>query len=145
MFKRIVVACDGSGHANTALETAVALQSLGRGELIVLTVYRHYSQLEHALSMVRPGEPALMDDAMREYAEEVVSRSKQLANTLGAASVRGFVKNGPVARSIVHFAEEHECDLIVIGKRGLGSVEQYFLGSVSHKVSGLAACPVLVV
>jgi len=65
--------------------------------------------------------------------------------TLGAASVRGFVKNGPVARSIVHFAEEHECDLIVIGKRGLGSVEQYFLGSVSHKVSGLAACPVLVV
>ena len=36
-------------------------------------------------------------------------------------------------------------DLIVVGSRGLGATENYLLGSVSHKVTGLAACPVLVV
>ena len=36
-------------------------------------------------------------------------------------------------------------DLIVIGSRGLGSIEGFLLGSVSHKVSGIADCPVLLV
>lgn len=145
MFKRILVACDGSKHAHAAVHAAVDLQGLSKGELIFLTVYRHYSHLEHALSMVRPNEPQAMDDAMREYAESVVKKTKAHAAELGATNPRGFVKNGPVARSIVHFADEHDCDLIVIGKRGLGSVEEYLLGSVSHKVTGLANCPVLVV
>jgi len=45
----------------------------------------------------------------------------------------------------VSFANEHEADLIVIGARGLGSVETFLLGSVSHKVTGLSKLPVLVV
>lgn len=145
MFKRILVPCDGSNHASEALTKAVALQQLTGSELLILTVYRHYSHLEHALSMVRPSEPGRMDDAMRSYAEEVAKNTKERAVSLGAANPRAFVKNGPVARSIVGFAEEHDCDLIVIGKRGLGSIEEYLLGSVSHKVTGLAPCPVMVV
>jgi nucleotide-binding universal stress UspA family protein len=46
---------------------------------------------------------------------------------------------------VVRFAEEHGGDLIVVGSRGLGSVEGFLVGSVSHKVTGLAECPVLVV
>ncbi|GAB5375554.1 MAG: universal stress protein [Acuticoccus sp.] len=145
MFQRILVPSDGSNHASQALEKAVALQKLSGGELILLTVYRHYSHLEHAFSMVRPQAPASMDDAMRGYAEEIARNCKEAAIRMGAEKPRSFVKNGPVARSIVAFAQEHKCDLIVIGKRGLGAVEEFLLGSVSHKVTGLARCPVLVV
>ncbi len=145
MFKRILVPCDGSNHASQALDKAVELQKLTGSELLLLTVYRHYSQLEATFSMVRPQAPATMDDAMREYAEDLARQTKERAISLGATNARGFVKNGPVARSIIAFAEEHGCDLIVIGKRGVGSMEEYLLGSVSHKVTGLARCPVLVV
>lgn len=145
MFRCILVACDGSAHASAAVDKAVELQKLTGGDLVFLTVYRHYSHLEHALSMVRAEKPATMDDAMREYAEEIATRTKQRAASLGARTPRSFVKNGPVARSIVTFADEHACDLIVLGKRGLGSVEEYLLGSVSHKVTSLASCPVMVV
>ncbi|RAI03195.1 universal stress protein UspA [Acuticoccus sediminis] len=145
MFKRILVPCDGSTHASQALEKAVELQKLTGSELLLLTVYRHYSYLESTFSMVRPSEPESMDDVMREYAEDIGRKTKERAIALGADRPRGFVKNGPVARSIVAFAEEHGCDLVVIGKRGLGSIEEYLLGSVSHKVTGLARCPVLVV
>ena len=61
------------------------------------------------------------------------------------ATVAAFIKPGPPARTIVQFAREKGCDLIVLGSRGLGATEGYLLGSVSHKVTGLADCPVMVV
>ena len=145
MFRRILVPVDGSKNALHALERAVKLQALTDAELMVLTVYRHYSLLEASFSMVRPKEPEAMDDAMREHAREVAEEAKDYALTHGAKDPRAFVKNGPVSRSILGFADEHDCDLIVIGSRGLGSIEEYLLGSVSHKVTGLARIPVLVV
>lgn len=145
MFKRIVVPFDGSKGASQALEMAVGLQRLCDAELLVVTIYRHHSYLEASLSMVRVEEPENLDDVLRDHAKEVVEHAKTEATRLGAKSVRGFVRNGPVARGIVAFADEHRADLIVLGSRGLGSLEGYLLGSVSHKVTGLAEMPVLVV
>ena len=36
-----------------------------------------------------------------------------------------------------------DADLIVMGSRGMSDSEKYLLGSVSHKVTSLAECPVL--
>ena len=145
MFKYILAPYDGSKNDMAALEKAVELAKLAGARLTVLTVYRHHSLLEASFSMIRPGTPANMDDVMRGHASEVVEVAKARAIELGATGTRAFVRNGPVARGIVQFAEEHGVDLIVLGTRGLGSVEEYLLGSVSHKVTGTAPCPVLVV
>lgn len=145
MFKNILVPFDGSKNACTALKTAVQLSHVTGGNVTVLTVYRHHSMLEASFSMVRPGNPGNMDDMMREHAKEVAEAGKAWALEFGGEGIRAFVRNGPVARGIVAFAREHQVDLIVIGSRGLGSVEEYLLGSVSHKVTGIAECPVMVV
>ncbi|MBO6816581.1 MAG: universal stress protein [Rhizobiaceae bacterium] len=145
MFKRILVAVDGSDHAEQALQKAAQLQKIHDSEMLILTVFRHHSLLEASMSMVRSAEPTNIDDAMREHAREVAENAKKVAAEAGAQKVRGFVKAGPPARTIVKFAKEHEADLIVIGSRGMGDVEGYLLGSVSHKVTSLAKCPVMVV
>lgn len=145
MFERILVPVDGSDNAMKALELAVQIQSTNDSDILILCVYRHYSLLEASMSMVRPEEPENLDDSMREFATGVVERAKSFAAEKGAKSVRGFVKSGPPARTIVAFAKDHEADLIVLGGRGLGDVEGFLLGSVSHKVVGMAECPVLVV
>lgn len=145
MFKHILVPVDGSKNALAALEKAVELQALTGATLSILTIYRHHSMLEASLSMVRPDEPGNMDDIMRGHAREIAEAAKTHAVGLGARGARAFVRNGPVARGIIAFAAEHDADLIVIGSRGIGSVEGYLLGSVSHKVTGIAECPVLVV
>lgn len=144
MFERILVPYDGSQGAERALLTAVDLAKLCHSELTVLTVYRHHSLLEASFSMVRAEEPGNMDDIMRSHATEVVEYGKQVATDAGVKP-RAFVKAGQPARSIVGFAAEHSTDLIVMGSRGLGSLEGYLLGSVSHKVTGLASCAVMVV
>jgi nucleotide-binding universal stress UspA family protein len=145
MFARILVPFDGSAGAEQALKRACELAKLTGGEILILTVYRHQAMLEASLSMVRVQDPGSLDDVLRNHAREVAEHAKKLAAEAGVERVRAFVKVGQPARTIVGFAREKGADLIVIGSRGLGSMERYLLGSVSHKVTGLAECPVLVV
>lgn len=145
MFKKILVPVDGSEGANKALKLAIDLQKTCNSELIILTVFRHHSQLEASMSMVRPEEPQNIDDALREHAKEIAEEAKSLAAKEGSNDPRAFVKRGPPARTIVSFAKENDVDLIVLGSRGVGDLEGFLLGSVSHKVTGLAECPVMVV
>lgn len=145
MFRHIVVGYDGSVGAEGALGLAAGLAKLCDAELTVLTVYRHHSRLEASFSIQRPDDAESTDEIMRAHAREVAEAGKARATAAGAPRVRAFVKGGQPARGVVSFAKEHKADLIVVGSRGLGSVEGFLLGSVSHKVTGLAECPVLVV
>ena len=147
MFKTILAAYDGSTGAWDALEKAAALARLTGAEIFVLTVYRHHSMLEASLSMVRgASEPGKnLDDVMRSVAREAAEEAKARAVELGVERVSAFIKSGPYARTIVNFADGRNCDLIVLGSRGLGSSEGYMLGSVSHKVTSMTDTPVLVV
>ncbi|WP_299822247.1 universal stress protein [uncultured Jannaschia sp.] len=145
MFSNILVGYDGSKNAALAVEKAAEIAGLCESELTVLTIFRHHSLLEASLSMVRVNDPGSLDDAMRSYATETAEFGKAIARDNGMSGARAFVRAGHPARSMIDFAEQHDVDLIVIGSRGVGSVENYLLGSVSHKVSGLARCPVLVV
>lgn len=147
MFKRILVAYDGSVGADGALEKAAELAKLTDAELMVLTVYRHHSILEASLSMVRGADdgPKNMDDAMRAASREAAEHAKKRALELGVNKVSAFIKGGQSARTIATFAKDRGCDLVVVGSRGLGAAENYMLGSVSHKVTSITSIPVLVV
>ncbi|AKH37409.1 MULTISPECIES: universal stress protein [Nitrosomonas] len=52
---------------------------------------------------------------------------------------------GEVAKMIVQFAAEKQCDQIVLGPRGLGTVQGMLLGSVASKLIHLSPIPVLLV
>jgi nucleotide-binding universal stress UspA family protein len=145
MFERILVPVDGSDRALAALELAVELQKKCDSELLLLCVYRHYSLLEASMSMVNPDRPENLDESMQKHAKNVVEYAKSAAAENGSKNVRGFVKSGPPARTIVNFAKDKNVDLIVLGSRGIGDVEGYLLGSVSHKVTSLSHCPTMVV
>lgn len=145
MFKKILVPIDGSKQSYIALENAITLQSKFDSELLILTVFRHYSHKEASMSMAVADMDESMDEILRKHATHVAEEGKQLAIKEGSVNVRAFVKNGPPARTIVDFSKKREIDLIVLGSRGEGDLESFLLGSVSHKVTGLASCPVLVV
>ena len=55
------------------------------------------------------------------------------------------VLEGPPAEAILRVAETRECDLIVMGSRGLGELKAVLLGSVSDKVLHHSTVPVLIV
>lgn len=146
MFKNILVPVDGSDGALAALEKAVELQKLTGAELLLLCVYKHHSLFEASLSMVRPDNVQIPDDALQEFARDVAEHAKAKAVELGSEKVRAFVKGGRPSKTIVKFAKSKDVDLIVMGSRGTnGDVEGYFMGSVSQRVASRAKCPTLVV
>ncbi|MEL7013074.1 MAG: universal stress protein [Pseudomonadota bacterium] len=145
MFRSILAAFDGSEGAVAALEKAAGLAKLSDPELSVLTLYRHHSVLEGSMFVTDVEQPDNIDQIMRDRAKEIAESGASIARDAGCANIRAFVKGGPIARTIVGFSQEHNNDLIVMGSRGLGSLEGFLLGSVSHKVTSLSQCPVLLV
>lgn len=146
MFKRILVAVDGSKSSFNALDKAIALQKLMEAEIYLICVYKHHSLFEASLSIGRPEGMDIPDKVLSEYAKDIVNHAKEKAKEKGAVKVRGFVKAGRPSSVIVKFAQEKEVDLIVVGTRGTHSDKDgMLLGSVSHRVASKAKCPVLVV
>nr|WP_321445549.1 universal stress protein [uncultured Cohaesibacter sp.] len=147
MFEKIIVPIDGSPCSMHALEKAVELQKLCGLDCVlkILCVYRHQGAQEASLSMVRPSAPEVIDKALSQNAREVVQEAKARVYELGGRNVTAHVKQGPTARTIMRFASDNKADLIVMGGRGLGDLEALLLGSVSHKVTSLAHCPVMII
>ncbi|MBV0933939.1 universal stress protein [Marinobacterium weihaiense] len=146
MFKRILVPVDGSVKALQALDKAVELQQLTGADIMLLCVFKHHSLFEASLSMVRPDQMQIPDEALREYAREVIEQARAHALHEGAQALRGFVKGGRPSKTIIRMARDKDVDLIVMGSRGTtGDVDGMLMGSVSQRVAGHAHCPVLVV
>lgn len=147
MFKKILVAVDGSKTSLKALDKAIDLQKLmPESEIYIICVYKHHSLFEASLSIGRPDDMDIPDKVLSDYAKGVVNHAKDLAKEHGATKVKGFVKAGRPSKVIVKFAQEKGADLIVVGTKGTHSDKDgLFLGSVSHRVASHAKCPVLVV
>jgi nucleotide-binding universal stress UspA family protein len=67
------------------------------------------------------------------------------AEEQAAFPVRTAVEIGAPSDGILRYADEHRVNLIVMGTRGRGAVEQLLLGSVAAEVVRRAPCPVLTV
>jgi len=77
-------------------------------------------------------------------AEKNIRAAKQLAEKSGI-SFKSKIISGSPGSKIVNTANKEKFDLIVIGSRGLGRVQEAFLGSVSNYVTHKARMPVLLV
>ncbi len=145
MYYNILVPLDGSENAYKALEYAGNLAKKFDSQVNVLSVFRHHSHIEKSISMVRPMEPENLDDVLSAYAKDVVAQGKTILQENGVKKVRGFIKMGTASKKILEFAKKHNIDLIIISSKGNGDLKGYLLGGVSHKVAGLAKCPVMVI
>ncbi len=144
MLKTILVAADGSTHANAAVDLAAELAAKLGAKLLVINAIaevgvdrvpeelRSYVELEH----MRVTERELLQGA----ANEIVAAAARRARGRGATDVETMTIVGDPADSLLKVAGERKVDLIAMGRRGLGTIKGLLLGSVSHKVSQLAGC-----
>ena len=138
MFKKILLATDGSSHSMRALEYARDL-ALRDGSLV--TVVHAFAAVPGYL-----GEPVKSDIAARHVREgrEIVEQAVAALEDAGI-DAKGEVLQGPPAEAILRVAEARHADLIVMGSRGQGALTSLLLGSVSHRVLAHSQIPVMVV
>lgn len=140
MFNKILVAIDGSDMSNKAFETALNLAKENQSKLSLINVGKSLS-IPQGMVIDSIDE---VYDSMRKEGEEQLNRGKWLAESQGIKADIHYVEGDPAAQ-IIKLAKEGLFQLIVIGSRGLGPFKEMMLGSVSHRVSQLSHCPVLII
>ena len=68
MFKKILVAVDGSKSSFKAMDKAIELQKLMDTEIYLICVYKHHSLFEASLSIGRPDSMDIPAKVLSEYA-----------------------------------------------------------------------------
>ena len=142
MYTNILLPVDGSKHSEKAIEAAISLcKSLN---------YETKITILHVLPPVNywGSEMVAANLDIQEIAKQQEERLLQpLRATIEGAGIACNVihEQGNPADIICSIAESEHIDLIVMGSRGLGTVGEMLLGSVSHKVLQHSICPVLLI
>lgn len=137
---KILVAIDGSPAALKALRHAIRL---GREGLAVQLLLATVQAPTYVYETLVPG-PYVLDRLTGAAGAKRLADAEALCRQEGMAYTRE-IASGDVVPTLLRVADEHGCGLIVMGARGLGAVEELFLGSVSQEMLRTSPIPVTVV
>ncbi|RFU62047.1 universal stress protein [Peribacillus glennii] len=137
MFRKILLAADGSHHALRAAEKAAEMATMNEAGITVLYVVDSSTS---KTDILLEGDRGAVNDRRRQ-------RLAPIENLLNEKDVTHQVKilKGDPGPTIVEYVNQNGYDLVVIGSRGLNSLQEMVLGSVSHKVAKRVQCPVMIV
>ena len=138
MYQHIVLAADGSENAVRACEQAIKIAKLAPLCKIDVVFVVSFDKIKE--EMLRASSPESLELKRRQKIANIEQLLKEHAINYVVTILRG--EPGP---EIVRYVNERNADLVVIGSRGLNSLQEMVLGSVSHKVMKRVNCPALVV
>jgi nucleotide-binding universal stress UspA family protein len=120
MYKKLLIATDGSATAATAAEIGADLAKAVGAEILLLYV----------------GEPKQGKKVLEKAAKDITDKKL----TIGTRVV-----DGDPADKILETAESEGADLIVVGNKGMTGAKRFLLGSVPNQVSHHSPTNVLIV
>jgi nucleotide-binding universal stress UspA family protein len=140
-FLRLLVAYDGSPHAERALIEAVALARENNSVLTVLTVFSEPWSwgLDSGYSAPRAQLAEQAESSLRARLDGAVDAVPE------DIPVTKIFRRGSAGPTIVDEARAGRYDLVAMGSRGRAGVKSLLLGSVSDHVVRASRIPVLVV
>ncbi len=130
-YRRLLVPVDFSPASRPACELARALAP--RAELVLL----------HAFEVpfeTRLRSAGVQEETLRKYREIAQSQAERAMQSFlaaanlpsGAATI--LVLHGDASSLIIEQEQERDCDLVVVGKHGESTVDDFLLGSVTKHV-----------
>ena len=135
--ERVLIPVDGSDSSKNAAKYAAHLVNARNPKLYLLNVWE-------PVNMTIGGE---MAEKLREEEQAksmaLLEEYKKLLEPCGL-EVELIARSGRPDYVILNVQDELDCDLIVIGSRGLSVLENVIMGSVVTRVLEGATCPVLV-
>jgi len=139
---KLLVATDGSEKGNRVIDHVIKQAGMYKEPVEV-----HLLNVQLALVGVNVKLFISREDLNAYYHDEGVAALKSAREKLDAAGIKYayHIGVGDPAEVIAQYAEDKQCDQIVMGTRGMGTVSNLVLGSVATKAIHLAKVPVLLV
>ena len=141
LYKKILVAADGSDSSKEAYKHALSLARLMEAEVCLVHVA---ISPEDTWSGYTTASKLINIDELNAITKEIVESTLRVCDADGVI-VKTIVAHGKPAKEIVKAAFDEEVDLIITGGHSIGTVSSIFQGSVSLRVVQTAPCPVMVI
>ncbi|MFC5402556.1 universal stress protein [Cohnella soli] len=141
IFNHILVPYDGSEPAAHALDKAIQLVRSGAaGRLSVAHVVNLQPVVIADMTFV---PPETYQEQVKKHGDVIIDKIKEKTGDLPDVNV--VILAGSPAEAIVDYANDGGVDLIVMGNRGLSSLREFMVGSVSHNVILHSSVPVMII
>ena len=135
-IKKILVALDGSKNSKRGLDEAILFARHHNAKLtgihVISKIPKEFQNLKY------PEKPLLIE------AEKIMDYAKKRCAQNGILFEQK-ISFGDIGPKIIKFSTSLNYDVIIIGARGMGSIKELFLGSVSNHVVHKSKIPVLLV
>lgn len=160
MIRTVLVAVDASEHAKAAVDLGAGIASACDADLVLLHVVFGgptpndlYGKAEQQLdAAMEAGTWQSEHDhwgrehQIQEFAGSIIlDEAKERATARGAQRVKAINDYGSTVERILEHAEILSADMIVMGARGTGALQNLFIGSTSHGVLHNAPCTAIAV
>lgn len=143
MFNKIMVAIDKAEITNKLLDATIEIARQKQTEVTLVHVNQEY--VSNGMTYLpETFLEEILNEMEKESLEQLLQAKSKLEESAGIHPETVHLKGDP-AHEILKYASDTEQQLIIIGSRGLSGIKEMMLGSVSHKVSQLSKCPVLIV
>jgi nucleotide-binding universal stress UspA family protein len=154
VLRDILVAVDGSAHAERALEKAIELARSTGASLTLVTVAPELSGwflegaglppvVNPAAGVPLPTHLAQLREQMTRVQHGILERAQ--ARVPEGVKASTVLLEGRVGEAIIERIRADGHDLVAMGSRGRGELRSMVLGSVSHQVLHESPVPVLIV
>jgi nucleotide-binding universal stress UspA family protein len=144
IFRKIMVATDGSELVKKAVDTAIEISKLGQTKLYavhVIPLGDYYSSMPLAIDAEWI---QAMEEHLRIEGKEAIVYVED-AGRAANVEIESVILEGNPANEIVDFAEKNDIELIVMGSHGKTGIQRFLIGSVAENVVRHSKKSVLVV
>lgn len=139
MYKKILVGVDGSKSSFHALKEALSFSKKYSAEVLALSIIPPHRELVSSFSIFGHIK-GLIKDSYQKTVETV----KNLAEEVGVP-IKTILEEGNPYEKIIEVAQKENCELIVIGRRGITSFEKILIGSTAKKIINHSPLDVLII
>ena len=133
MFTNILVALDGSQVSQQALIETVDMARLMNARMHAICVMETVTSALNARDRPIGTDTLELYNLLEKEGNDVLKEAEKYCADRGI-TVLPHLKQGDAGTEIISFAEQENCDLIVVGSHGKSGFNRLFLGSVSSFV-----------
>jgi nucleotide-binding universal stress UspA family protein len=145
MYKRILVATDGSTLSKKAVTSAIGLAATCGAELVAIKVVPRYPQAYFEGNIpLSAEEVSRVENQWTEAAQVQLAAVEKSAKAKAVSTKAITVKSDVVSDAIIAAAKKHKADLIVMASHGRKGIKRLLLGSETQQVLTHSHIPVLV-
>ena len=143
IFRKIMVATDGSELVRKAVDSAIEIAKLSEAKLYAV----HVIAIGRLYSIISSRDAEWKKTMKEQLTTEGKEATAYVENAGRAANVEveSVILEGNPANEIIDFAEKNDIDLIVMGTHGKTGIQRFLIGSVAENVVRHSKRAVLVV